>query len=339
MKPRVFISSTYYDLKYVRESLLNFIEKKYEFEAVLFERGNIPYDFEKGVGSSCYSEVERCNMMILIVGGKYGTLDESESDLDAYLSFTQKEFKTAIKRKIPIFVFIDKSVFVEYEIYKTNRNHGKYIPVYVDDIKIFNFIEELVKLPIRKFEKIEEIEVYLTEQWTGFFYLYLENIENKQYDNLNNKLNNTLDTVEKLKNIIDEMAKKTLDETEMHKLRNQEIEMDLKSYAEKIAESLIFHNIPCSSDFNSFCMLFVDTFCNEKELNAFNDTSINRFSYFEQLIEKFNNKVATSMKIKTIDFDKLFKNNSYAIQLIHDTENGKQLFIDCLKKSIEILGE
>lgn len=39
-KPRVFVSSTYYDLKYVRERLERFISA-YCFEPILFEKDEV----------------------------------------------------------------------------------------------------------------------------------------------------------------------------------------------------------------------------------------------------------------------------------------------------------
>ena len=42
MKPRIFVSSTFYDLKYIREDLSNFI-KSYNFEPIMFEDGDIGY--------------------------------------------------------------------------------------------------------------------------------------------------------------------------------------------------------------------------------------------------------------------------------------------------------
>jgi hypothetical protein len=41
-KPRVFVSSTYYDLKYVRSSLELFIESL-GYDAVLSEKGGVAY--------------------------------------------------------------------------------------------------------------------------------------------------------------------------------------------------------------------------------------------------------------------------------------------------------
>ncbi len=41
-KPRVFVSSTYYDLKHIRNSVETFIENL-GYDAVLFESGDIPF--------------------------------------------------------------------------------------------------------------------------------------------------------------------------------------------------------------------------------------------------------------------------------------------------------
>lgn len=38
MKPRIFVSSTFYDLKYMRDDLANFI-RAHDFEPIMFEEG------------------------------------------------------------------------------------------------------------------------------------------------------------------------------------------------------------------------------------------------------------------------------------------------------------
>ena len=42
-RPRVFISSTFYDLKYIRQDLENFV-KQLGYEPVMNERGTITYE-------------------------------------------------------------------------------------------------------------------------------------------------------------------------------------------------------------------------------------------------------------------------------------------------------
>ena len=70
-KPRVFISSTYYDLKYIRKDLEVFIDGM-GYDSVLFESGDIPFQHELALDESCYQEIQNCHMLILIIGGRYG---------------------------------------------------------------------------------------------------------------------------------------------------------------------------------------------------------------------------------------------------------------------------
>ena len=68
MKPKIFVSSTYYDLKYAREDLSNFING-YKFEPILFENGDIGYEPGKPLDESCYSNISKSDMVILLIGG------------------------------------------------------------------------------------------------------------------------------------------------------------------------------------------------------------------------------------------------------------------------------
>ena len=54
MKPRIFVSSTFYDLKYVREDLSNFI-KAHDFEPIMFEDGDIGYTPGQALDGACYA--------------------------------------------------------------------------------------------------------------------------------------------------------------------------------------------------------------------------------------------------------------------------------------------
>ena len=101
MKPRVFESSSYYDLKHVRERFESFIGN-YGFEPVLFESGQVAFERGKNIDISCYNEVKLCNLMILIIGARFGTLISKEFTKDSklsyqqeHISFTRKEFEAA----------------------------------------------------------------------------------------------------------------------------------------------------------------------------------------------------------------------------------------------------
>jgi hypothetical protein len=171
-KPRVFISSTYFDLRVVRADLERFI-KEIGYEPVLFERGHVPYEKDKALEDSCYREISGCDVLIAIIGGKFGTLSKDERH-----SITQKELKTAIELGKQIYVFLERPVHAEYRTYLTNKDVAGFRPSSVNDIRVFQFIEEIYSLPagnpIEAFEISEDIVHYLREQWAGLFQRLLQ---------------------------------------------------------------------------------------------------------------------------------------------------------------------
>ena len=62
-KPRVFISSTYYDLKSIRADLERFIRDQ-GYEPVMHERGHIPYGKEDKPEEYAYREIDYCDIII-----------------------------------------------------------------------------------------------------------------------------------------------------------------------------------------------------------------------------------------------------------------------------------
>ena len=76
-KPRIFVSSTYYDLKHLRSSLDNFIQSL-GFESILSEKGDIAYSPDTPLDESCYREASNADIFVLIVGGRYGSATSKE---------------------------------------------------------------------------------------------------------------------------------------------------------------------------------------------------------------------------------------------------------------------
>lgn len=215
MIPRFFVSSTYYDLKHVRERLEKFIEN-YGFQPILFESDKVTYQHGKPIDQSAYFEVGLCHIMVLLIGGRYGTSSSQENIEeewklydDNYISITRKEFETAVSKNIPIIIFIDKNVYAEYETYKGNQKFfdieinslkaGGFKFAHVDHINVFKFIDTVKSKPIKTFDKVEEIEGYLKSQLAGMFYLYLEDLKQSLDDK------KILDTIYELNNVTQRM--------------------------------------------------------------------------------------------------------------------------------------
>ncbi|THV56867.1 DUF4062 domain-containing protein [Flagellimonas alvinocaridis] len=177
-KPRIFVSSTFYDLKHIRSSLDNFIETL-GYESILSEKGDIAYSFDLPLDESCYREIENVDIFVLIIGGRYGTQASKEVKkpskkfFDRYESITKKEYEAAAKKDIPIYVLIESNVYNEYRTYLRNKTTTDINYAHVDSVNIFHFIEEILSKPrnnpIYSFEKFEQIESWLKEQWAGSF--------------------------------------------------------------------------------------------------------------------------------------------------------------------------
>lgn len=134
-KPRTFVSSTFYDLADARAALSTYLEG-IGHEALMHEKST--FGVKPGVHShaACLDEVDRADYLVLIVGGRRGgTFVASEK------SITSEEYRRAIKRKIPIIIFVKNDVERAWKIYKKNPS-ADFSDV-VDDKRIFDFIDVL----------------------------------------------------------------------------------------------------------------------------------------------------------------------------------------------------
>ena len=195
-KPRIFISSTYFDLRVVRADLERFF-KEIGFEPVLFERGHIPYGKEKALEDYCYREISTCDVLIAIIGGKFGSQSKDNKN-----SITQQELKTAIELRKQIYIFVEKSVLAEYRTYLNNKEIVGFKPVSVNDNRVFEFIEEIYSLPagnpVEAFEISEDITFYLREQLAGLFQRLLQESARQKEINIIENLQSTTSTLNHL---------------------------------------------------------------------------------------------------------------------------------------------
>lgn len=175
----IFISSTCYDLSQLRANINDFI-KDSGHNPILSEYNNFPVSPDLTAVENCIKNVkENADMLVLIVGNRYGSIIESGK------SITNTEFLTAKQKGIPIFCFIDKNILTTLSIWKDNKSAD--FSRIVDNNKIFEFIEDIRtnrNLWVFPFEQSREIIETLKNQLSYLFKdsLRIKNIFDKNID-------------------------------------------------------------------------------------------------------------------------------------------------------------
>jgi len=113
-KPRVFISSTFYDLRQIRAEIDTFIENL-GYEAIRNEEGDIPYGKEEALEEYCYREIKSIDILVSIIGGRFGSESKKSGTSNTQSdhkkgtpSVSQLELRTAIKEGKQTYIFIEK---------------------------------------------------------------------------------------------------------------------------------------------------------------------------------------------------------------------------------------
>lgn len=200
--PRVFVSSTCYDLQEIRFQLRNFIID-FGYDAVMSEFDDIFYSYEAHVQDSCIDEISKCQLFMLVVGNNYGSFyHQDKQDNNLPDSVTLKEFRRALDVKIYKHIFINKYVEYDYKNYKRALDkvilkhfQDNNIPTdETDEVRIavkkqfdeiyhfpydsykyvFYFLDIIHELKegnaINTFESFSDIKDTLRKQWAGFMY-------------------------------------------------------------------------------------------------------------------------------------------------------------------------
>ncbi|MDF0694387.1 DUF4062 domain-containing protein [Aquirufa ecclesiirivi] len=270
--PRIFVSSTCYDLQEIRFQLRNFITD-FGYDGVMSEFDDIFYGYDKHVQDSCLDEIGKCQLFVLVIGNNYGSFyHQDKQELKTPDSVTLREFKKALETKIPKHTFVNKYVDYDYKNYKralekeilsyfqknevsdektlevkaqikTKFDKSYYFP-YESYKYVFYFLEIVYEQKennaINTFETFIDIKDSLRKQWAGFMYESLTRKE-KNVTSLIQPIENKIDKIEKSisklieSKIIDNENKLSFDLTALSRENNLE---NLESIQDKINQLL-----------------------------------------------------------------------------------------------------
>ncbi|TRO11580.1 DUF4062 domain-containing protein [Ectopseudomonas mendocina] len=215
---RVFVSSTCYDLSVIRSQLRIFIQNL-GHEPLMSDYSDLLYDPRIHTHTSCVDEVASADVVVLIVGSRFGgkTVPEALAKLDfdslkkesksieslkkqENLSVTQLEILKAVESGIPVFTFVDSSVWHDHALYEKNKDKPIINDISFPSIEkpetasfIFEFINFLRHRArgnvVFTFTKLQDIEENLRKQWSSLFQKLIQEqrtrlFEAKRIDNL-----------------------------------------------------------------------------------------------------------------------------------------------------------
>lgn len=227
--PRIFISSTCYDLAMVRGQLRSFVISM-GYDPVMSDFSDVLYDPRIHTHTSCLKEVPTCDAVILVVGSRFGGKGSPEAisqiDFDALakasfdlsvlknkdtLSVTQLEILKAVQKGVPIYAFVDHKVMHDHNVYEINKSDSVIEKIRFPSIDkaetakyIFEFINFL-RLRTRgnsifSFSKHDDIEIILRKQWAALFQRLLA--EDRERIIESRKIDHMADQFESLKSAI-----------------------------------------------------------------------------------------------------------------------------------------
>jgi hypothetical protein len=135
--PSVMVSSTFYDLRQIRCDLTGFIADELGYAPLLSELNSFPVDPDASTSENCRRRVEEdADVLILVVGGRYGSVDS-----DTAKSISNLEYLAARSKGIPIYGFIEKKVLALVPVWRQNK--GADFAGIVDDTRVFDFIDQI----------------------------------------------------------------------------------------------------------------------------------------------------------------------------------------------------
>jgi hypothetical protein len=171
-KPRTFVSSTCLDLKDARSVLEEHL-KSLGHEPLLSDTLTFGVTPKKHSHQACLDQVDNADYFILLIGRRRGgTYVGSEK------SITNEEYRRAMKRNIPVMVFVADEVDSAALIYRKNPRAD--LSDFVDDVRIFDFVDlirgESEDNWVRTYKNVGDIKKAITAQFAYICLLYSQSI-------------------------------------------------------------------------------------------------------------------------------------------------------------------
>jgi hypothetical protein len=139
--PKVFLSSTIYDLRDLRDAVQTALRKD-GYTVLASEDGSIPVDSNKHSYEVCLDAARNCDCLVAVIDGRFGgTMPDGKT------SITQAEVVTALGKGRQVYVFVRKEVWDAKEVYNAHAKAGHPFVAskIVDDERVFHVIDAIRK--------------------------------------------------------------------------------------------------------------------------------------------------------------------------------------------------
>lgn len=196
MIPNIFISSTIKDLHYLRDAIRDLIIEL-GFNPIMSEYGGVGYLPSDSAENSCYLAMKDCQLAIIIVGKRYGSISNNG------FSITHNEFKTARNQKIPVIFLINEETLSFQSVFNSNSNKTDLeLPGMDNPSKVFSFIKEFAESDINNgivsYSTMQSAKANLKLQLAHLF----GDLLRKEFDSEQNNLKDILSQITTLKHIL-----------------------------------------------------------------------------------------------------------------------------------------
>lgn len=208
----VSVLSTGYDLEEYRKELIAMLKEK-KFEVSAYELPEFPVEHDMYSHDSCLVALQRVDIALVIIAKRSGGIYYGIDDSKKKFSITEAEYLEAIKRGIPVFVFVKKESKDELYGYKKEFNDyckknnisqarkevqaefdKGYICKYVEKVDTLHFIDDVQKVYSEYavsnwmdfFDDIENLKECVEGKLTGYSRALIQKLAEKQREVLLN---------------------------------------------------------------------------------------------------------------------------------------------------------